>query len=126
MLQVEILLPMRVSLPFNLAARHELYTDGQLPKLMMQVLLQLGHCDYFNAKRYPETCYFPRIPEFYRENFFAKKKQTLGMALSHKILVFVIPLSWHEHRCLKTNLVSFPNLYIHERDAGHVCIAFKK
>ena len=72
MLQVEILLPILVSLPFNLAARHELYTDGQLPKLMMQVLLQLGHCDYFNAKRYPETRYFPRIPEFYRENFFAK------------------------------------------------------
>ena len=63
---------MLVSLPFNLAARHELYTDGQFSKLMMQVLLQLGHRDYFNVKRYPETCYFPRIPEFYRENFFAK------------------------------------------------------
>ena len=99
---------MLVSLPFNLAARHELYTDGQLPKLMMQVLLQLGHCDYFNAKRYPETCYLPRIPEFYRENFL--QKQTLEMALSHKILVFVIPPLWREHRCLKTNLVIFPNL----------------
>ena len=65
---------MLVSLPFNLAARHELYTDGQLPKLMMQVLLQLGHRDYFNVKRYPETYYFPRIPEFYRGKFLCKNK----------------------------------------------------
>ena len=72
MLQVEIILTTLVSLPFNLAARHELCMDGQLPKVMMQVLLQLGHGDYFNAKRYPKMCYFPRIPEFYRENFFTK------------------------------------------------------
>ena len=116
---------MLVSLPFNLAARHELYTDGQSPKLMMQALLQLGHRDYFNVKRYPETCYFPRIPEFYRENFFAKTNFGNGsipqnFGVCDPTLVARTSL-FEDKPCF-----FFSNLYIHERGTCHVCIALEK